>query len=159
MSPSEILQSLIAAVEQSQEQSQRSTCDLYGDTVLIGDVPGFDSLAAVELCFILSDCLESILKGREFPESILLGSGRNGRPTLNEIAQKTYDFAYGPKSEPASPKSQSTTLGEETRHLNGKSHTKAGTSKESKRDEIVPNSSASLLTPDSEQFLKENPHD
>ena len=77
---------VVAAVTQIQKESQRDLPLLRGDTHLIGDVPGCDSLVVVEVSIVLSEILAPVLGGREIPDCILQGAGRNARPTLNEIA-------------------------------------------------------------------------
>jgi acyl carrier protein len=66
--------------------SQRDVPQLRGDTHIIGDVPGFDSLNAEELTIILSETLTTELSGRELPGRIVLGAGKTARPTIDDIA-------------------------------------------------------------------------
>lgn len=88
----EILSAIVTAVTQIQKESQRDLPPLHGDSRLIGDVPGCDSLVVVEVSIILSEILEPVLRGREIPDCILQGAGKDARPTLNEIASSIQDF-------------------------------------------------------------------
>jgi len=88
----QVYDALIAAVTQIQQQSQRDLPPLHDSTRLIGDVPGCDSLVIVEVSIILTEILEPILQGREIPDCILQGAGKNARPTLKEIAGSVEGF-------------------------------------------------------------------
>ncbi len=92
MTREEIFDAVVTAVTQIQEQSQRDLPSLRGDTRLIGDVPGCDSLVVVEVSIILTEILAPILHGREIPDCILQGAGKNDRPTLNDIAGSVETF-------------------------------------------------------------------
>lgn len=147
MSIDEILQIIIAAVTQCQEQSLRSVTDFHAGTRLIGDVPGCDSVAAIELTFLLTDGLAPILGGKDFPETILLGWGKNSRPTLGEIAQKVHDLAYAPKPKRTSIKS-TVKVG---RALGVNGHVVKDGAVQSDSIIITPNGFASPLPPDPNQ--------
>jgi hypothetical protein len=98
MTQDEIRAALMAAVTQIQTQSQRDVPPLHGGTRIIGDVPGCDSLAVVEVAITLTEILAPVLDDREIPEHILLGAGKGARPTLDEIATSVADLIQGKKS-------------------------------------------------------------
>jgi len=83
---------VMSAITEVQEISQRDLPPLHKDIRIIGDVPGCDSIATVEIAIVLSEKLAPILNGRELPESILLGKTAQSRPTLDEIATGIFDF-------------------------------------------------------------------
>ena len=88
MDRKEILQIITAAVEQSQKNSGRDIPDLNGDSCLIGDVPGCDSLVLEELALDLTIALADPLGEREIPAEVFKGLRRDRQPTLNEIAAR-----------------------------------------------------------------------
>jgi acyl carrier protein len=100
MTPEQVRAVIIEVAAQIQSQSQRDVPPMNGDTRLIGDLPGFDSLNAVEFTILLTDALGETTQGRQIPDRIVLGGGKNARPTIDEIAQRTAAFL----STPASPK-------------------------------------------------------
>ena len=95
MDRTEILQMITAAVEQSQKNSGRDTPDLDGDSCLIGDVPGCDSLVLEELALDLTIALSNSLGEREIPADVFKGSRRDRQPTLNEIAARVEQYMNG----------------------------------------------------------------
>jgi hypothetical protein len=98
MSREEIMAAVKAAVTQVQEMSERDVPPLREDTRIIGDVPGCDSIATVEITIVLTDILSPVLNGKEIPEDILIGKNSTARPTLNEIATAISDFINQPKA-------------------------------------------------------------
>jgi acyl carrier protein len=114
MSREEILDAVIAAITQVQSQSQRDVPPLRGDTRLVGDVPGCDSLVAVEIAITLTEILAPILGKREIPDSLFYGAGGQKCPTLDEITENVERFITQGKSPRARKKSSQTTTGKET---------------------------------------------
>jgi hypothetical protein len=101
----EILCAIITAVTQVQSQSQRDIPPLHGGTRLIGDVPGCDSLVAVEIAITLTEILAPTLGKREIPDSLFYGAGGHKCPTLDEIAGNIERFITQGKSPPTRKKS------------------------------------------------------
>lgn len=95
MDVDEILQVLIEAVSQVQENGLREIPELCSETLLIGDVPGCDSLVVMEISMNLTRDLASILGKQEIPDEILLGENNRSRPTLGEIATSIGEIADG----------------------------------------------------------------
>ena len=97
MGTDRIRAAIIEVTTQIQSQSQRDMPAVCGSTRLIGDVPGFDSLNAVELVILLSDALDDEYPKCNIPDRIILGAGKNARPTLDEIAESVRQYLSAPK--------------------------------------------------------------
>jgi acyl carrier protein len=96
MESEKIRAAIIDVTSQIQSQSQRDMPAVCGQTHLIGDVPGFDSLNAVELVILLSDALGDELHGRNIPDRVVLGAGKNARPTVDEIVKSIEQYLATP---------------------------------------------------------------
>lgn len=96
MATDRIRDAIIEVTAQIQSQSQRDMPALCGSTRLIGDVPGFDSLNAVELVILLSDALSAEYPECNIPDRVVLGAGRNARPTLDEVVTSVRQHLSAP---------------------------------------------------------------
>ena len=80
---------LIGVIAHIQEMSGRECPEITGETVPIGDVPGFDSLNGLEATILLDEQLQI-----ETPDDARLFTNETGRKAIpvSEIAQRIVDF-------------------------------------------------------------------
>lgn len=80
---------VINAISEIQEMSGRECPEITGETVPIGDVPGFDSLNGLETTILIDQRL-----GIETPDDARLFTNDTGQRAIpvSEIAQRIVDF-------------------------------------------------------------------
>jgi acyl carrier protein len=78
-----IQNTVVQAIGKIQSSSGRKLPKVTGATCPLTDIPGFDSLNAVEVSSILSSKL-----GREVPGDLMFPQGSGKPPTVDEIAEK-----------------------------------------------------------------------
>lgn len=116
MAPDQVRSAIIEVASQIQSQSQRDVPPMDGGTRLIGDLPGFDSLNAVEFVVLLTDVLGDVMQGREIPDRMVLGGGKNARPSIDEISQRVAKFLAAPVA-PKQAKGQAALPARNTKHI------------------------------------------
>ena len=86
----EIKKSLIECITKNLVESKNEVVALDGDTVLLNDIDGFDSLRAIE---VLVD-FEEIVNTELPPETILLDEN-NAPISINEICSRVHNIVKG----------------------------------------------------------------
>lgn len=79
----EIHNAVVQAIGKIQSSSGRKLPKVTGATCPLTDIPGFDSLNAVEVSSVLSSKL-----GREVPGDLMFPKGGGKTPTVDDIADK-----------------------------------------------------------------------